>query len=230
MKSLNIIISFLLLSLITPALSQSQNDNAVFSETLAKHLRKFKEESKIAYQEKNFTRGRFLFDSLVEHCLVNTQFDNFNVKKKNGKIISLNSYYKKPIFLMTNTLWCYKSDEEIAAINDLVETYYKDIDFVALFWSTKKEVSQASKGYSNKIHITYINEKMNVFSNELKNLKHSFGFPTYFFINKDRTVRNIIKISPLSPIEQKTGGRKKIKPEDFKAYKQSLNKLITATK
>ena len=131
---------------------------------------------------------------------------------------------------MTNTLWCYKSDEEIAAINDLVETYHKDIDFVALFWSTKKEVNQASKGYSSKIHITYINEKMNVFSNELKNLKHSFGFPTYFFINKDRTVRNIIKISPLSPIEKKKGGRKKIKPEDFKAYKQSLDKLITATK
>ena len=65
-------------------------------------------------------------------------------------------------------------------------------------------------------------------SKELKNLKHSFGFPTYFFINKDRTVRNIIKLSPLSPIEKKKGGRKQIKPEDFNAYKLSLNELIIA--
>ena len=230
MKTFIILLSFLILVRFEFIIAQNQSDTAIFSQTLNKHLKHFKKESKKAYLDKNFIRGRFLFDSLVQHCLVNTKFDDFKVKKKNGRIISLNSYYKKPVFLMTNTLWCFKSNEEIAAINELVETYHKEIDFVVLFWSTKKEIRKASKDYSSKVHITYINEKLNIFSKELKNLKHSFGFPTYFFINEDRTVRNIIKLSPLSPIEKKKGGRKQIKPEDFNAYKLSLNELIIANK
>ena len=134
----------------------------------------------------------------------------------------------KSTFAQQATLWCYKSNEEIAAINELVKVYHKEIDFVALYWSDKKSVRSDSKKYSSLVHITYINDKMNLFSKELKHLKHAFGFPTYFFVDKDKKVSNIIKLRPLSPI-QKEKGRLKINEDDFNSYKSSLNILINKT-
>jgi len=215
----------LVLALQASTICIAQDNIPRFSEVLAQNLTKFKKESRTAYQEKDFERGRFLFDSLVEHCLVKTKFDNFRVKKLNGKIISINNYFQKPLFLMTNTLWCIKSDEEIAAVNELVKKYHKDIDFVALYWGTKDDIRVASKKYAKQVHVTFINEQMNVFCNEIKNLKHSFGFPTYFFIDKNRLVSNIIKLRQLGPI-QKKNGKKSINKSDFESYKKSIEDLI----
>jgi len=81
----------LVLALQASTICIAQDNIPRFSEVLAQNLTKFKKESRTAYQEKDFERGRFLFDSLVEHCLVKTKFDNFRVKKLNGKIISINN-------------------------------------------------------------------------------------------------------------------------------------------
>ena len=92
------------------------------------------------------------------------------------------------MFLITYSTWCTPGKGEIPALNKIAENHSKEIDFVVLFWDSKKDVRKATRKYSKKINILYVDEKKNKFDHIVKTMKHSFGFPTTFFIDKNKTI------------------------------------------
>tara|TARA_R110002072_G_scaffold23949_2_gene81941 strand:+ start:48400 stop:49113 length:714 start_codon:yes stop_codon:yes gene_type:complete len=179
---------FLLVSFI--AQSQSIEQGTPFSEAIGKNIKKYRQKSQQAYAEKDFERAEFLFDSLINNVVNGSYLDNFKVKKISGRRVELNDF-EKPVFLMTYASWCTPGVGEIPALNEVADKYHDEIDFVVLFWDSKKKVKKIAKDYSSKFTILYVDEKENTNDHIVETMKHSLGFPTTFFIDKSKQIVDV---------------------------------------
>ncbi|WP_310994144.1 TlpA family protein disulfide reductase [Aequorivita marina] len=180
---------YLLFFLTLTAQSQIEQ-GTLFSEAIEKNIKHYKQQSQNAYANHNFQRGEFLFDSLISHVVNGSYLDNFKVKKRSGRKIDLYKF-KKPIFLMTYASWCTPGIGEVPALNAIAKTHYKDIDFVILFWDSKKNVRKSSKKYFRKIKVVYVDESENINNHVIEVMKHSLGFPTSFFIDANKKIVDV---------------------------------------
>lgn len=177
-------------------ISAQQDDKRYFSEAVSLYLPKHKKEIKKAYRYRNSERANFLFDSLVNNCFKGTYIDNFNITcvRKNNDCIN---DYKKPIYLLTYASWCVPGKGEIPALNELAKKYEEDIDFVVLYWDSEHEVKKVAKEYNRSVHIIYVDELKNKDAYIVKNMKHSLGFPTTFYIASNKKIIDITRIEML---------------------------------
>lgn len=171
--------------------AQSQiEQGTLFSEAIGNNIKKYTKNSQKAYTEHNFERAEFLFDSLINNVVNGSRLDNFKVKKRSGREIDLYKF-KKPIFLMTYASWCTPGVGEIPALNEIAKAHYKEIDFVILFWDTKKNVRKSSREYFRKIKIVYVDERDNENDHIIQIMKHSLGLPTSFFVDKNKRIVDV---------------------------------------
>lgn len=182
----------LYLTLLISFVAQSQNieQKNLFSQKIEKNIKQYTTKSQQAYLNGNFDRADFLFDSLVNNVINGSYLDNFEVRKLSGRKINLYKF-KKPVFLMTYASWCTPGVGEIPALNKIAEKYHDNIDFVILFWDSKNNVKKATRKYSRKINIVYVDEKENSNNYVIKIMKHSLGFPTSFFIDSNKKIVDI---------------------------------------
>lgn len=173
-----------------PAISQTNETKIFFSEAIGKNIRKYRTEAKLAYIRKNEERAQFLFDSLINHVVKGSYLDDFKVRKFSGRKINLH-HFEKPIYLITYSSWCTTGIGEIPALNDVANSNYNEVDFVMLFWGSKKKIRKFKRQLSSKIKVLYVDEKENKNDFVIKTMKHSLGFPTSFFINKEKKIIDI---------------------------------------
>lgn len=181
---------YLILSISFSALSQNIESGNLFSKVIGENIKAYTIKSQQAYLNNNIERADFLFDSLINNVVNGSYIDNFKVKKISGRKTELNDF-EKPIFLMTYASWCTPGSGEIPALNDIAKKYHKEIDFVILFWDSREKVKKAARDYSNHISIVYVDEKENTNDHLVETLKHSLGFPTSFFIDKDKMIVDV---------------------------------------
>ncbi|MEZ4857914.1 MAG: thioredoxin family protein [Flavobacteriaceae bacterium] len=179
---------FLLTSLVSYA--QDFESKTYFSDVIEKNIRKYRINAKRAYVKNDLERAQFLFDSLINHVVKNSYIDNFKVRKFSGKKIELHEF-EKPIYLITYATWCTPGIGEIPALNDIVENYSNEIDFVMLFWGSKKDIRKLKQNINGKINILYVDEKENKNDFVIRCMKHTLGFPTSFFISKDKKILDV---------------------------------------
>ncbi len=181
---------FLFLLVSMTALSQDKEPKVLFSKVVGENIKSYTHKSQDAYIKGEYERAKFLFDSLINNVINGSYLDNFKVKKLSGRKIALD-HFKKPVVLMTYASWRAPGKGEIPALNDIANQYHKEIDFVILFWDSKKKVRKASKYYNRKITILYIDEKENIHDHIIERMKHSVGFPTSFFIDEDKRIIDV---------------------------------------
>jgi len=180
-----------LISLISfSTLSQNIAPRNLFSEVIGENIKQYTINSQKAYLDNDIERADFLFDSLINNVVNRSYLDNFKVRKISGRKTELNDF-EKPIFLMTYASWCTPGSGEVPALNDIAKKYYKEIDFVILFWDSKDKVKKATREYNKHISIIYVDEKENTNDHLVETLKHSLGFPTSFFIDKDKMIVDV---------------------------------------
>lgn len=171
-------------------LSQNEEDKRLFSVEIGKNIRKYRKEARRAYRTKNEERAEFLFDSLIKNVVNGTLLDNFKVRKFSGRRIELHRF-EKPTYLITYTSWCVPNPAEIPALNDVADKYHNEIDFVVLFWGSKKKIRKFKKKYSKRINVLFVDEKENRNDFTIRIMKHSVGFPTSFFIGSDKKILDV---------------------------------------
>lgn len=171
--------------------SYSQEDNKVlFSHALSAHFPKYDQNARLAYHYRDFDRAEFLFDSLVQYGLKGSFMDNFLFTRLNNKPVNLYDL-EKPVYLITYASWCITTKGEIPALNQLAEKYSDRIDFVILFWDSKKTTKKAAKAYNKHIKIVYVDELNNKDAFVVSRLKHSLGLPTTFLLDKNKQILDI---------------------------------------
>lgn len=172
------------------AFSQEDEPKELFSQAIGKNIRKYRREAKKAYASKNLERANFLFDSLVENVVNGTYMDNFKVRKFSGRKMELYSF-KKPTYLITYASWCVPGIGEVPAFNDVADRYHDEMDFVVLFWGSRKKIRKIKRKYSRNVKVLYVDEKENRNDFTIRTMKHSLGFPTTFIIDKDKQILDV---------------------------------------
>jgi thiol-disulfide isomerase/thioredoxin len=183
-----LLLLFLLISF--TAQSQQIGPNRLFSKEIGKNIKTYRQKSQLAYTNNDFERANFLFDSLINNVVNGSYLDNFKVRKISGRKVALYDF-KKPVFLMTYASWCTPGIGEIPALNEVAKKYHKEIDFVVLFWDSKKKVRKIARKYNSKFTILYVDEKENTNCHIVETMKHSLGFPTTFFIDKSKKIVDV---------------------------------------
>jgi len=183
-----LLLIFLLVSF--SALSQENEPKELFSEAIGKNIRKYRRESKTAYATKNLERAEYLFDSLISKVVNGTKLDNFKVRKFSRRKIELYDF-DKPTYMITYASWCVPGVGEIPAFNDIADAYHNDIDFVVLFWGSKKKIRKFKRKFSKRITVLYVDEKENKNDFTIRTMKHSLGFPTAFLVDKDKIILDV---------------------------------------
>ena len=181
---------YLILLISFSALSQNIAPRNLFSKVIGENIKQYTKNSQKAYLDNDIERADFLFDSLINNVVNRSYLDNFKVRKISGRKTELNDF-EKPIFLMTYASWCTPGSGEIPALNDIAKKYHKEIDFVILFWDSKDKVKKATRDYNKHISIIYVDEKENTNNHLVETLKHSLGFPTSFYIDKDKMIVDV---------------------------------------
>lgn len=187
MRKLLHLIIFFLFSL--TALGQIP-DSLYFSNAIKINFTQYKKESTLAFVTGNMERGQFLFDSLVQHRLIGTTFDNLTLKKSSGARLKLSSV-KQPMFLLTYASWCVPNQGEIPALNKLARKYGKDVKIIVLFWDRKDKMKKLARKFSHRITVCYAHEYYKADTRTVAALKHTLGFPTSYFLDADRKIVDI---------------------------------------
>jgi hypothetical protein len=185
----------LVLLVILPSLVHSQEivPRKLFSDVIGSSIRKYKAKSKLASLNKDEERVHFLFDSLVNNVIKGSYIDNFKLRKFSGKKIEFYSF-EKPVYLITSASWISPGSGEIPALNSIVNDHYNEIDFIILFWGSRKKIRKIKRQFSKNISILYVDEKENTNDHTIRNLKHSLGFPTSFIISENKEILDVRRL------------------------------------
>lgn len=183
-----------LVFIFTLSVSYSQEAVNYFSDAIRANISNYKIASNKAYEEKDFTEGQRLFDSLVNYKLVGTQFDDFTIKGYNTKDITL-SKIEKPVLMVTYASWCLINDGEIPALNKLAKDYRDEIQLVVLFWDEKSNIKKIAGKFSGDIKVCYANENYSNDARIVATLKHTLGLPTTFLMDENKKVLSINRIT-----------------------------------
>lgn len=204
-----------------------------FSDAIEKNIRLYTVNSQVANEKNDLERANFLYDSLVNHCLKGTHFDNFLVTKSNGDLMYFENF-AKPIYLKTTSTWCEPNDSEAAAFNDVANEFSDLIDFVVLYWDPKFRVQEIESKYGKNVTVLYVDETENYNSDIISALKHSLGLPTMIMMDQDRTVIDIRRGATPTYTPPPSEGIKKFgtfnpgttKDHFVNSYSDYFNKLV----
>lgn len=167
-----------------------QGSKLYLSQALFKYLPKYTKKANAAYRHRDYKEAERLFDSLVDFSLKGSYMDDFkfyNLKKKEVSIYD----FKKPVYLLTYASWCVPGKGEIPALNKLADKYHTQIDFVVLYWDSRKNVKDIAKQYSDNIQVVYVDETSNHGAFTVKQLKHSLGLPTCYIMDGNKKIMDI---------------------------------------
>ena len=170
--------------------SSTAQNPVYFSDAIKARLNKYNLQCDLEFEKGDVARGEFLFDSLVHNHLVGTKFEKYNFKKIGGGKFRL-AKVKKPVFIITYASWCLLNKGEIAALNKLSRKYSKNVEFVVLLWDKKRDANKLARKFSGHINVCYANEAYRNDARIVSALKHTFGFPTSYFLNSNLDVVDI---------------------------------------
>ena len=160
----------------------AQEKVVYFSEAIKSNIKKYNSKSDLEFERGNITEGHALFDSLVQHILVGSRFDDYSFKSVNSRKVKL-SKMGKPVFIITYASWCVISKGEIPALNKLAKKYEKDLQVIVVFWDTKNDIKKIARQFNGSIKVCYANESYRNDAAVVSTLKHTLGFPTSYFLN-----------------------------------------------
>lgn len=220
MKNLLVILVFLQV-----ILSYGQDEPVLFSDALRVNFSKYISQSNKAYRLGDFERGQYLFDSLVQHQLIGSKFDNYTLKRVSDRKLKM-SKVKKPIFLITYAAWCVPSKGEFLALNKLAKEYHDEVEFIVIVWGKKKEVKKYSSKLSGHIEVCYAHKSFKSGNEMVENLRETLGFPTCYLMDSYLQVIDIKRGSASIPLHTPT---KKALEINYTLFKERLA-LITEYK
>ena len=173
-----------------PLTSQIEEPSILLSQAIGKNIRKYRIQTRKAVVRKDEERAQFLFDSLVDNIIVGSQLDNFKVRKFPRRKIELHDF-DKPIYLITYATWVVPGVGEYAALNDIVDENHEQIEFIVLFWGSKKKIRKIRRELSGNITVLFVDERENRSDFVIRCMKHSLGFPTTFLVDKEKTILDV---------------------------------------
>ena len=165
-------------------------------------------------------------DSL-QNLLLGNKIDNFQFTELNGNVVDIDKI-EKPIFLEATASWCKPCKALTPALNEIVEKYSNQIEFVLLTHDTKERAEIFSTELHPRVKLVPSKTKKNpnsVDKLDVGDFKHILPFPTTYFINTDKMISEI-KIGAPLPTDNSEEEINRINQMNMKDFSLSIEKLI----
>jgi len=130
--------------------------------------------------------------------------------------------------LQATASWCKPCKALTPALNEIVEKYNDQVDFILLTHDTKEKAKTFARGLHPKIILVPSKSKKNPNSTDkldVGGFKQVFPFPTTYFITMDKIVS---EIKTGAPVPQDSSEQEVKKLQDFiiQEFSESIEKLI----
>lgn len=164
-----------------------------FSDAMKTNLKSYNAACNNAFEKRDLAEGQRLFEDFVDTKLVGTQFDDFTIKSLRSKDVQL-SKINKPVYMVTYATWCVINKGEITALNKIANEL-NNVQFIVLFWDKEANVKKVANQFDSAIKVCYADETTNNVSRIVATLKHTLGFPTTYFLDENKNVVSIKRVS-----------------------------------
>ena len=163
----------------------------------------------------------------VSSQLIGKRMDNYHFTDLHGNKVEL-AKINKPILLEATASWCKPCKALTPAMNEIVEKYHEQMEFIYLTFDTQEKAEVYAKGLHPKINM--IPSKSNKDPNshdklDVGEFKHFLPFCTRYYLNSEKIIE-YIKIGALVPLDNSEKEQKKAKDFNMKELNVVIEKII----
>ncbi|HTD99188.1 MAG TPA: thioredoxin family protein [Mucilaginibacter sp.] len=177
-----------------------------------------------AYAKGDSKLASTYYDSIT-NCITHSYVDNYIFETIDKKKFDVGKTHK-PIFLTVSASWCEPCMAEIPALNKVVNEYSDKVDFLVLFWDTKKDLPRLAKRYNQKIFLipSKTNTTDDMHTIDIAGFRNINGYPDVFLINENREIMGF-KTGAAVPMSYTNEKGKKITVTSKDAFNMNYKRL-----
>ena len=129
----------------------------------------------------------------LRDSLLGKHFRDVKLLSNSGREVSISSL-EGPVLIETFASWCSPCVSSIPALNSMAEKYQDQINFILITQETQNEFDATKFGIANNIKLMHANNEFkpgNIIYLKSGTMKSVLPFPTTYFLDDKKTIRNI---------------------------------------
>jgi thiol-disulfide isomerase/thioredoxin len=164
-------------------------------------------------------------EELIDKCIKDSYLLNYDFTTDEGKVISTKNI-KKPIVILAAAGWSAPCIGQIPAINEIVDIYHEDIEFIMIFWDKKDKLGRFKDKVDSRVNLVPPGEidKVEQGNLDISGFVHKLDYPTAYLIDKNK---KFVDVKRGAAIPSKTVTREQANETNIaeleKFIKQALN-------
>lgn len=164
-------------------------------------------------------------EELIDKCIKDSYLLNYDFTTDEGKVVSTKDI-KKPIVILAAAGWSAPCIGQIPAINEIVDIYHKDFEFIMIFWDKKDKLGRFKEKVDSRVLLVPSGEldKVEQGNLDISGFVHKLDYPTAYLIDKNK---KFVDVKRGAAIPSKTVTREQANETNIseleKFIKQALN-------
>lgn len=126
-------------------------------------------------------------DELINKCIKDSYLLNYDFKTDEDKVVSTKNI-KKPIVIIAAAGWSAPCYGQIPALNEMVDIYHDDVEFIMIFWDKKDKIGRFKEKVDPRVVLVPAGEADKVAKGNLdiSGFVHKLDYPTAYLIDKSK--------------------------------------------
>lgn len=126
-------------------------------------------------------------DELIDKCIKDSYLLNYDFTTDEGKVISTKDI-KKPIVILAAAGWSAPCIGQIPALNEIVDIYHNDVQFIMIFWDKKGKIGRFKSKVDSRVLLVPAgdSDKVEKGNLDISGFVHKLDYPTAYLIDKTK--------------------------------------------
>ncbi|KAA3437787.1 TlpA family protein disulfide reductase [Rufibacter hautae] len=152
-------------------------------------IQKYREDSQ-KYWDKGDSENAQKYRDSIKAVVVNTYLKEYTFTSLSGSVFET-ARQPKPMLLQITASWCVPCRAEIPALNQIVEKFQDQIDFVLLFQDQADGLTSLAKEYNSAITLVPSHKEVSDPNTiDIAGFRHTMGFPSNYLVTAENKVVN----------------------------------------
>ncbi|AUC14637.1 hypothetical protein BTO06_05560 [Tenacibaculum sp. SZ-18] len=126
-------------------------------------------------------------DELIDKCIKDSYLLNYDFTTDESKVISTKDI-KRPIVILAAAGWSAPCIGQIPALNEIVDIYHNDIQFIMIFWDKKGKIERFKSKVDSRVLLVPAgdSDKVEKGNLDISGFVHKLDYPTAYLIDKTK--------------------------------------------
>jgi thiol-disulfide isomerase/thioredoxin len=126
-------------------------------------------------------------EELIDKCIKDSYLLNYDFTTDEGEVISTKNI-KKPIVIIAAAGWSAPCHGQIPALNEIVDIYHNDVEFIMIFWDKKEKLGRFKDKVDSRVKLIPSRDidKVAQGNLDISGFVHKLDYPTAYLIDKNK--------------------------------------------